>query len=371
MSSSGVMSYPDVIQSRKEAIAQRRENEAKGVETSPIESFDQAALFLIIFGILIVTLNLAVLAKMIHKYSRQYVSIICLSVSSAHLVNLVCLLVYTMIRRYDIIPLNWMATMSVSFANWSMLPLCLYVIIDGYFHSQLTRWTSNKMLLLQLLILLAFSVITPIPGAAEVKYFETPTCYNSSNYEEACPFDFASLIQTQTKVLPVLIYGLPLITTTALLIVGISKYKPSLTVGDDDVSKSSLTEGSTVALLTSTWFLIYHFPTVLLILILKIGDSFEDQVELRASKGMIKMAMGFRILNTTANFFVNLICSSLFRHTFSKTCSCLSTRRSKGHKKSQKEYMRSDNSKAVPIEEDQNIDVSELNSLSSFSVTFG
>ena len=52
-------------------------------------------------------------------------------------------------------------------------------------------------------------------------------------------------------------------------------------------------------------------------------------------------------------------------------CLWLSTRGSEGHKKSLKDYRESDYSEAVPLEEDQNIDVSELNSLSAFSVTFG
>ena len=68
---------------------------------------------------------------------------------------------------------------------------------------------------------------------------------------------------------------------------------------------------------------------------------------------------------------VNLICCSLFHHTISKTCVWLSTRASKGHEKSLKDYRESDYSEAVPLEEDQNIDVSELNSLSAFSDTFG
>ena len=81
-----------------------------------------------------------------------------------------------------------------------------------------------------------------------------------------------------------------------------------------------------------------------------------------------KMAMGFRILNTAANLFVSLICCSLFRYKISQTSLWLSTRGPKGHKKSQKDYRESDYSKAVPLKEDQNI---ELNSLSAFSVTFG
>ena len=52
-------------------------------------------------------------------------------------------------------------------------------------------------------------------------------------------------------------------------------------------------------------------------------------------------------------------------------CLWLSTKGSEGHKKSLKDYRESDYSKAVPLEEDQNIEVSELNSMSAFSVTFG
>ena len=52
-------------------------------------------------------------------------------------------------------------------------------------------------------------------------------------------------------------------------------------------------------------------------------------------------------------------------------CLWLSTRGSEGHKKSLKDYRESDYSEAVPLEEDQNIDVSELNSLSACSDTLG
>lgn len=363
-SSSDVMSFSEIATSRKEAAIRRQEHREKGVEVTQAESFDQAALFLIVFGLLICILNIAVLSRLVYRYYRQQVSIISLAVAAAHLIHLTCLLVYSIIRRYDIIVLNWMATMSISFANWSMLPLCLYVIVDGYFHSNLKRWTSNKIILLQLLILVILSAITPIPGVAEVKYFETPACFNSSNYDAACPFHFASLITTQTKVLPVLIHCLPLITSTALLIIGISKYKPDLMGSKVDEPESSLTEGSTVALLTTTWFLVYYFPTALLILVLKIGDNFEDQVELRASKGMIKMAMAFRILNTTANFFVNIVCCPLFRRTL-----CCRFTHSKCEVAQESEEEEEPHLPKSLVED--NADIDRLSSLSSLSVTFG
>ena len=134
------------------SIPWRREKKEKGVRDVTNKKLGAGRLISHhIFGVLIEILNLDVLAKMINKYSCQLVSLICLTVSAAHLVNIVCLLVYSMIRLYHIIPLNWIATMSVSFTNWSMLRYaCMWSLMDIFTHNWLDglgiRWFSSAII---------------------------------------------------------------------------------------------------------------------------------------------------------------------------------------------------------------------------------
>lgn len=306
-------------------ILKPQENSVDGETNQAKLQFDFYILFLTCLGSAVSLLNLGVLLFLIAKNVQRSSSIILATSAAASIVHLACIICYTLERKYDVIPLYWLSTMAVSCSNWCLLPLLVSVVVEAYSSHLPARWLGPRKAIMYIIAILFVSCLLPFPGAFEIYYYSKGNCFDILPWAKSlCKFDFDTIILLQTKILPFFVYGLPFIASMVLVVAALYHYSAVNNVRSSThhINPDPFGEERFQILLTATWFLVYYFPTGVLLLQLRAGDSYESQKEFTSAKGMIKFALIFRTLNTLANFFSNIIVSRQFRKQFCKILRC-------------------------------------------------
>ena len=205
--------------------------------------------------------------------------------------------------------------MSICFSNWCLLLLILAAVVNRFCLQTYRRWYTFRRVVLSLVVLLGISVVAPIPGTVEIYCFSCSECLTVSETSDGfCKSYLEGIIRMQTRVLPFIIHGIPYTATIFFVVLGIQRYSPrDMAIEHKPEESSASQEQHIQTFLTALWFIIYYFPTAVLLLVLEAENNLENQEEVRSAKGMIKLAVIFRIMNVMANFFSNLLASSVFR----------------------------------------------------------
>ena len=162
------------------------------------------------------------------------------------------------------------------------------------------------------------SAIFPLSAALNERCLGDDDAVPPSNLDqEMCNEHLNAIANTQLKVLPVIIYALSFGISVVLVLCGLQHYTavsiPKKTKSKQIRTSSKLTEDNIQTLLTALWFIVYYFPTVLLILIVDSKNSPENEGTVQSTRGIIKLALILRILNVMANFFMNALANGSFR----------------------------------------------------------
>lgn len=295
-------------------------------EAAQQTSFDLTVLAVTIVILIFNILGLVTLLKLIFQRKADAVTNVFTAQAVADVVHLLCIIVYTHLASYKFPSLNWIATMVIAYSNWCYLPMLLCVFTQVHPTSWLCRVCTVGRIRIALIVLLGLACIPSIPGYLETSIYTNPVCMNAKTMESCVP-RFRSIIRLQLLVVPGVVHLLPVITAISFLLITVNHYKPDGIKRVADDKAADFRETAIQAMLSGIIFTVCYCPTILLIVVVSGDDTTRaayenDFKQLKGARGIMKLALVFRIVKIWLNLVISFISNGEFRSTLISIFCC-------------------------------------------------